>query len=222
MTIKLEPRAKWLFSKLKKLGEEGREEFLVELLISRTMKNQHIQEFAWYYLDLGTLGPPSATLEGILCLRMIYLIKGNKFKLPISLELSKGIANKKALVDSGAMENFIDYSTIKWLKLGTKWMDTLVLLRNIDGTTNQSGKITHYLNLVVLRGNKKIKEHFFISNLGKDQIIFGYPWLWDFNPQIDWAGQKLVGLPVKVCMLLHRQFPQLKQLMIEWWNIIPT
>jgi hypothetical protein len=48
-------------------------------------------------------------------------------------------------------------------------------LQNIDGTQNKAGKITHFLDLVVSRGNKKITECFFVSNLGGDRIILGYP-----------------------------------------------
>jgi len=43
----------------------------------------------------------------------MYIIKGNKFKLSISLHSFKGIADKKMLIDSRAMENFIDHLTTK-------------------------------------------------------------------------------------------------------------
>jgi hypothetical protein len=79
----------------------------------------------------------------------MYLMQGNKFELPISLHLFKGMVEEKALIDSGAMENFIDHATIKQLKLGLKCMDTPVPIQNIDGTTNQAGKITCYLDLIM-------------------------------------------------------------------------
>ncbi len=122
-------------------------------------------------------GPWLAILAATLCLKTIYIMKGNKCELPIPLESFKGTTNEKALVDSGATENFINQSMIKRLKLGMKAMDVPVTLRNIDGTSNCAGKITHYLNLLVSRGHKKLKEHFFVSNLEEDRIILGYPWL---------------------------------------------
>jgi len=82
--------------------------------------------------------------------------------------LFKGIAEEIALVDSGATENFIDQETIKKLKLRTKKLETLVGLRNIDGTFNKSRQITHYLNLLVSRGTKKNSECFYVTNLGSD------------------------------------------------------
>lgn len=61
----------------------------------------------------------------------------------------KGMADELALVDSGAMENFIDQETVKRLKLGTKKLEVPVNLHNIDGTKNKAGKITHFLDLII-------------------------------------------------------------------------
>ena len=78
------------------------------------------------------------------------------------------MAEEIALVDSGATENFIDQETITRLKLGTKKLEEPVKLRNIDGTFNKAGSISKYLDLLVSRGNKKVKEHFYVTNLGSD------------------------------------------------------
>jgi len=37
---------------------------------------------------------------------------------------------------------------------------------------------------------------FFITNLGKEQAILGYPWLEEFNPEINWTNGKLLGTRV--------------------------
>ena len=35
---------------------------------------------------------------------------------------------------------------------------------------------------------------FYLTNLGKDRFILGYPFLWEFNLRIDWkTGQLLEG-----------------------------
>ena len=126
----------------------------------------------------------------------MYIFKENRLDLPIQVHSIKGMADELALVDSGAMENFIDQRTVNRLKLGTKKLDIPVKLHNIDGLTNVAGKITHFLDLIVRRGNKKRAERFFISNLGKDRIILRYPWLRHFNPEINWTEGKLEGPPV--------------------------
>jgi len=61
------------------------------------------------------------------------------------------------------------------LKLGSKKLSEPVQLRNIDGSYNKAGSITHYLDLLVSRGNKKVTERFYVTNLGSNRLILGYP-----------------------------------------------
>jgi hypothetical protein len=53
------------------------------------------------------------------------------------------------------MENFIDDTMVERLKLETMLMRTPVTLRNINETSNKSGKIMCFLDLQVAKGNKK-------------------------------------------------------------------
>jgi len=64
----------------------------------------------------------------------------------------------------------------------------------VDGTKNQGGQITHCVHLYIQHEkNKQKRAKFFITNLGKDQLILGYPWLEEFNPEINWTDGKLLG-----------------------------
>ncbi len=95
----------------------------------------------------------------------MYIFRSNnQLEIPITLLLLKGMADEIVLVDSGTTENFINQETIKKLTLSNKKLETLVGLRNIDGTFNKSGQITHYLNLLVSYRTKKSSEHFYIIN----------------------------------------------------------
>jgi len=58
---------------------------------------------------------------------------------------------------------------------------------------NKRGKITHYCWLRVLYNGEQKLQRFFLTSLGKDQMILGYPFLREFNPQIDWSEGKLKG-----------------------------
>jgi hypothetical protein len=108
----------------------------------------------------------------------MYIFRSdNRLEVPVSLCSFKGTAEEVALIDSGATENFIDQETITRLKLGTKKMDQPIRLRNIDGTYNKAGSITHYIDLLISRGNKKVNQRFYVTNLGMDRLILGYPWL---------------------------------------------
>jgi len=106
----------------------------------------------------------------------MYIFRSdNRLEILVSLSLFKGMAEEIMLIDSGATENFINQETIKKLKLSTKKIETPVGLQNIDGTFNKSGKIMHYLNLLISHRNKKCTERFYVTNLGTDQLILGYP-----------------------------------------------
>ena len=79
-----------------------------------------------------------------------------KLEVPITLKMFKGTTTKEVLLDIRATENFIDQFTVDHLKLGTKAMDKPVPVRNINSTMNKTGKIRWYINLLVIKGNKKV------------------------------------------------------------------
>ena len=72
----------------------------------------------------------------------------------------------EALLDCGATHNFIDSRTIKTLAMGTNQLKLLLLVHNMDGTTNQGGSITSYCNLWIRRGTQVEKMGFYVANLG--------------------------------------------------------
>jgi len=87
----------------------------------------------------------------------MYIFRSdNRLEVPITLHSLKGMAEEVTLVDSGTTENFIDQETIRKLKLRSKKLSKPIQLRNIDGTYNQSGSVTHFINLLVNRGGRKI------------------------------------------------------------------
>ena len=55
-----------------------------------------------------------------------------------------GTAAETALIDSGAMENFLDHDTAKRLGIVPKELSTPQIMNNVDGTTNQTGLVKHY------------------------------------------------------------------------------
>jgi len=63
---------------------------------------------------------------------------------------------------------------------------------------NRQGKITHYCDLMVSKGNVRRQLCFFITSLGRDCFLFGYPWFKAFKPDIDWENGTLKGPKVKV------------------------
>ena len=76
-------------------------------------------------------------------------------KIPIQFISYAQKAEETTLIDSGATENFIDEQMVKRLRIGTKKLDHRRTLRNVDGTFNQAGDVTHYCDLYLTRGEKK-------------------------------------------------------------------
>ena len=144
-----------------------------------------------------------ATLSRTLHLHAIYRFNSaNKLELPTKIRSYKGTTTEPALVDSGAMENFVDQNLVEHLRLGTRPLERPIKLRNIDGTFNTTSEIMHYIDLMMCRADKKVKERFYVTGLSGIELILGYPWLQDFNPQVDWPTNTLPGPPVEIKTLL--------------------
>ena len=91
-----------------------------------------------------------------------------------------------ALIDSGATENFIDPLTIERLRLPITKLPLSRIIYNIDGTLNKAGSITHKCQLKVQFDQDTKEIDFFVTNLGQDRVVLGFPFLKDFNPKINW------------------------------------
>jgi hypothetical protein len=118
--------------------------------------------------------------------------------MKVSFRTSQSKADESALIDSGATNNFIDEETWKRLGIGKKELARPVTVHIVDGTENKQGKITHYCWLRIVKGEKHMLQRFYIMALGKDRIILGYPFLYDFNPKINWKSGKVLGEPVQL------------------------
>jgi hypothetical protein len=130
----------------------------------------------------------------------IYLPKRQKKSLEAKIDFLMyfGKAEEIALVDSGAMENCIDFKTVERLKLGTQKLLKPRPIINVDGTRNSGGTITHCVHLYVTQGQKEEHLKFYVTNLGKDRMILGFPWLSAFNPEINWPEGQIKGPKIQL------------------------
>jgi hypothetical protein len=115
----------------------------------------------------------------------MYVTKKNALEIPFDFHTYMVKAEEKALVNSGATENFIDYKTMERLWLGTKPLKIARPVFNVDGTYNRAETISKTIHLYVMLGDKEHRLQFFVMDLGKDRMILGYPWLQQFNPEIN-------------------------------------
>ena len=98
------------------------------------------------------------------------------------------MTDKRILVDSGATDNFIDPRLITRLGLGTRDLERPQKIWNIDGTNNQAGMLTQYVDLSVRTGKREEAMRFLVTSLGNEDLILGYPWLTTFEPQFNWTN----------------------------------
>src|SRR5712672_2783766 len=105
----------------------------------------------------------------------MFITKRNA--LTIKLVLRTTHKTEEALIDSGATEIFLDPQTVTKLQLITEDLDKPQSIHNIDGTNNQAGLITKKCQLKIKIGKVDQEMDFFITNLGQDRIVLGYPFL---------------------------------------------
>jgi len=144
--------------------------------------------------------------QGIDELNSAFVNKSNSVQTSFPLMHYRGIDMELALLDSGATENFIDHATATQLRLGMKALLHKRAVYNVDGTPNRRGTISHAVDLLVAKGNKKLHQRFYVTDLGQDRFIFGYPWFREFNPDINWPNSMLKGPKIKMETLKHGTF----------------
>jgi hypothetical protein len=98
------------------------------------------------------------------------------------------MADKKALVDSGATDNFMHPTFAKQMGLGLQPLPTPKKIFNIDNTINKSGMITHFLDLNVCANGINKEMCFLVTDIGHEEILLGYPWLATFEPKFNWKS----------------------------------
>jgi hypothetical protein len=63
------------------------------------------------------------------------------------------------------------------LKLPIKQLKNPRWVYNVDGSNNKAGQIMHECQLKLNYGGKELEQRFFVSDLGADRALLGYPFL---------------------------------------------
>ena len=101
------------------------------------------------------------------------------------LESHEGVA-VRALLDSGATGLFMDTTFAKEKGFKMEKLKRPLLVRNVDGTVNAGGAITHQVECNMFFKGHVERVRMDVCNLGKTELILGMPWLAAHNPEIDW------------------------------------
>ncbi len=112
-------------------------------------------------------------------------------QISVLFESAHATAEREVLINSGATNNFICKNLLQRLQISYLPLQNPLKIWNVDGTHNQDGQITHFMDLQVRTGTDTKLLRFLLTNLGKDKVILGYPWLTAFEPTIHWKDATL-------------------------------
>src|SRR6266702_6976482 len=108
---------------------------------------------------------------------VIVTTRFRSMHIPVSIRTSNTMADMKVLIDSGATDCFMSESFIRRMKLGKRPLQRPRKIWNIDNTANLAREITHYIILKVQTKGVRRNMQFLVTNIGNEDIIFGYPWM---------------------------------------------
>ena len=97
----------------------------------------------------------------------------------------------KALLDSGATEMFMDRQTAARHRFKLQKLERPLVVRNVDGTNNSGGAITHQVECNVFYKGHMERMRMDVCGLGKMEVILGMPWLAAHNPEINWETEEV-------------------------------
>jgi len=107
----------------------------------------------------------------------------------------KKIIAARALIDSGAQGTFMNQQFAEKHQFPLLRLKKEITISNIDNSPNKNGPIQHYTQLPTkVNGNISIVQYY-ISSIGKEDIIFRLPWLKRTNPEVDWQKKTLKIIP---------------------------
>ena len=92
----------------------------------------------------------------------------------------------KVLLDSGTTGMFMDKRAAAKHGFTLQKLERPIKIRNVDGTNNSRGAITHQVEVNVYYKGHIERMRMDVCDLGKTEVILGMPWLQAHNPEINW------------------------------------
>ena len=101
------------------------------------------------------------------------------------IDMHEGIMIK-ALLDSSTMGMFMDRQMAARHGFKLQKLERLLIVKNVDGTMNSRGAITHQVECNVFYKGHVERIRMNVCDLGKMEAILGMPWLVAYNLEINW------------------------------------
>ena len=96
-----------------------------------------------------------------------------------------------ALIDSGATSSFMSWSYVERNCLNTQKLTQLIDVHKVDSSLNKDGSVTEIINAILHVNGHSKRTTFTVTNFGKLDIILGFTWLAEHNPEINWQTHKV-------------------------------
>jgi len=100
------------------------------------------------------------------------------------MDTHKGVMIK-VLLDSGVMGIFMDKKTTAKHGFRLQKLERPVRVKNVDGTYNSGGAITHQIEVNVYYKSHVKRMRINVCDLGRTEVILGMSWLVAHNPEIN-------------------------------------
>jgi len=92
----------------------------------------------------------------------------------------------KAFLDSRATGNFIDRDFVQMKGINTRSISRPIPVYNVDSSPNEAGQISEVVDVVLRYKTHSERTLLAVSSLRKQNMILGYTWLKDHNPEVNW------------------------------------
>ncbi|SJL04347.1 uncharacterized protein ARMOST_07713 [Armillaria ostoyae] len=90
-----------------------------------------------------------------------------------------------------------------------------IAVYNADGTRNQAGNITEFVEFRMTIGNHSERIDFTVTDLGSKDLYLGHDWLKRHNPVINWETGMII---FRCCQCVKNPFPLPDADPDDWWD----
>ena len=97
----------------------------------------------------------------------------------------------KVLLDNGATGLFVDKKFVKEYNFRLEKLDRPIKVKNVDGTSNSGGNITHELECNVFYQEHNERLRIDVCDLERIKMILDIPWLAAHNLDINWKTREV-------------------------------
>jgi len=111
---------------------------------------------------------------------------------------------------------FMDKWTVAKHRFKLQKLKRLLIVKNVDGTVNSGGAITHQVECNVFYKGHMERMWMDVYDLGKMEVILGMPWLATHNPEINWEmGEVKITRYLPLCGRKSKRKKKVKMMATE-------